>query len=208
MSLRTNYNFEHNPNIPFFDPARPPSKVALHVGTVYVLLTFAVLLVLYFFRADLGDDVVLTTLTYVLPAMWLIAMVVFLLLPDSKYHRGRLEGVYSAKGMTLMRLTFISLVNAGLGWTTFLTERSAVLNYIALWIGPMFTSTAICYLVRQWRQHGNLPPGEVAWDRKPGLLGRFLLFPLNQDRHSAKHAQPETPWYELNTASGAASAAR
>ena len=43
--------------------------------------------------------------------------------------------------MTLMRLTFIILVNAGLGWTTFLTERSAVLNYIALWIGPMFTST-------------------------------------------------------------------
>jgi len=205
MSLRTNYNFERHSNNPFFDSARPPSKVALHIGTVYVLLTFAILLALYFFRADLGDEMVLATLTYVLPAMWLIAMVVFLLLPDSKYHRGRLESVYSAKTMTLMRLTFISLVNAGLGWTTFLTERSAVLNYIALWIGPMFTSTAICYLVRQWRQHGNLPPGQVAWDRQPGPVGRFLLFPLNQDRHRAKHASPGTPWYEAN---GPASAGR
>src|SRR5262245_23894654 len=64
MSLRTNYNFERNPSNPFFDPARPPSKMALHIGTAYVLLTFAVLLGLYFFRRQLGDDVVEAVLTY------------------------------------------------------------------------------------------------------------------------------------------------
>ena len=203
ISLRTNYNFERNPNNPFLDPTRPPSKVALHIGTAYVLLTFGVLLGLYFFRKQLGDDLVEAVLTYVLPAMWAVAMVVFLIQPESKYHRGRLDGVYSTKTLTLMRITFISLVNAGLGWITFLTERSAVLNYIALWLGPMFTATAACYLIRQWRQHGNLRPGQVAWDRTPGLLGRFLLFPLNQHWHAAKHDAPETPWYELR-ASGPA----
>lgn|SRR5262245_41311077 len=196
-SLRTNYNFEHNPKNPYFDPERPPSKVALHIGTAYVLLTFAVLLGLYFFRNDLGDERIEAILTYVLPALWAAAMVVFLLLPDSRYHHSRLTGLYSAKSMTLMRVTFISLVNAGLGWTTFLTERSAVLNYIALWIGPMFTSTAALYLIRQWRQHGNPPSGRVAWDRRPGVVGKLLLFPLNQERHTAKHRAAETPWYNL-----------
>jgi fatty acid desaturase len=200
-SLRVNYNFERNASNPYFDPARPPSKVALHIGTAYVLLTFAILLCLYFFRKQLGDDLIETILTYVLPALWLAAMLIFWLLPESKYHRGRLEGVYSTKTMTLMRVTFISLVNAGLGWITFLTERSAVLNYIALWMGPMFTTTAACYLTRQWRQHGNLPAGQLAWDRKPGLIGRLSLFPLNQRRHTAKHAVPETPWYELDPGS-------
>ena len=204
ISLRTNYNFERNPSNPYFDAARPPSKTALHIGTAYILLTFAILLGLYFFRKELGDDLIEAVLTYVLPSLWLVAFLVFWMLPESKYHRGKLEGVYSPKTMTLMRLTFASLINAGLGWITFLTERSAVLNYIALWMAPMFTTTAALYLIRQWRQHDNLPPGQVAWDRKPGLLGRFLLFPLNQHRHTAKHASPETPWYELPMASRAA----
>jgi fatty acid desaturase len=202
ISLRTNYNFERNPNNPYYDPDRPPSKLALHIGTVYVLLTFAILLALYFFRRQIGDEFIEAVLTFVLPALWLIAFAVFWILPESKYHRGRLEGVYSPKTMTLMRLTFVSLVNAGLGWITFVTERSAVLNYFALWIAPMFTTTAVLYLIRQWRQHGNLPAGEVAWDRRPGLLGRFLLFPLNQHRQKAKHASPGTAWYNLPKASG------
>jgi hypothetical protein len=196
-SLRQNYNFERNPNNPYYDPANPPSKLALHIGTVYILVTFAILLCLYFFRTRLGDDTIEAVLTYVLPLLFLITYLVFWMLPASCFHRGRLLGVYSPKTMTLMRLTFVSLVNAGLGWTTFLTERSGVLNYIVLWMGPMFTTTAALYLIRQWRQHGDLPAGQVAWDRRPGLVGRLLLFPLNQDRHVEKHEAPETPWYSL-----------
>ena len=52
-------------------------------------------------------------LTFVLPGLWVLAMVVFLLLPESMFHRSRLKGVYSPKVMTLMRITFISLVNSG-----------------------------------------------------------------------------------------------
>ena len=200
-TLRATYIFEPSPNNPFYDPERPPSTVALRIGTVYVLVTFTLLLSLYFFRGELAEDVVEGVLTFVLPALWAVATIVFLLLPESKFHRSRLKGVYSPKTMTLMRITFISLVNSGLGWTTFLTGRSAVMNYVALWIVPLGVTVALV-LIRQWRQHGDLPPGQVAWDRQPGLLGKWLLFPLNQHRHSAKHAEPRTPWYELPKAIG------
>jgi fatty acid desaturase len=199
-SLRATHIFEPDPNNPYYDPERPPSKIALRIGTAYVLVTFALLLGLYFFRHQLGDEVIRDVLMFVLPSLWVLVMVVFLVLPESKFHRSRLAGVYSPKSMTLMRITFISLVNSALGWTTFLTGRSAVLNYIVLWIAP--TGVALALIVwRQWRQHGDLPPGQVAWDRRPGLVGRLWFFPLNQHRHSAKHAEPRTPWYELPKAS-------
>jgi hypothetical protein len=196
-SLRTNHNFDSNPSNPFHDPARPASKLALHIGTAYVLLTFAFLLSLFFFRKEWSDDLVRSLLCYVPPVMWGVAMLVFLVLPNSKYHRGKLAGVYSTKSLTLMRITFITLVNCGLGWTTYVTGRSAVLNYVALWMGPMFTVTAALYLIRQWRQHGELPPDQMAWDSRPGPLGRFLIFPLNQHRHNAKHAEPTRPWHDV-----------
>lgn len=202
-SQRANHIFEPDPNNPFYDPERPPSKVALRIGTVYVLMMFALLLSLYFFRETLGRPLLRDVLTFVLPGLWAMAMIVFAALPASMYHQSRLPGVYSPRTMTLMRITFISLVNAALGWTTFLTERSAVLNYIALWIAPTGVALALM-LIRQWRQHGNLSPGQVAWDRQPGVIGKLLLFPLNQHRHTAKHARPETPWYELRRPGGRA----
>jgi hypothetical protein len=195
-SLRATHIFDPDPNNRYYDPERPPSKVALHIGTAYVLLTFALLLCLYFFRRELSDEVIQNVLVFVLPGLWVLAMLVFLFLPKSMYHRSRLAGLYSPKAMTLMRVTFISLINSALGWITFLTERSAVLNYIVLWIAPTGVALALI-LIRQWRQHGNLSPGQVAWDRRPGVLGRLLLFPLSQHRHSAKHANPQTPWYAL-----------
>src|SRR5262249_4301697 len=57
-SLRATHVFEPGPDNPFYDPDRPPSKVALRIGTAYVLFTFALLLCLYFFRHELGDDVI------------------------------------------------------------------------------------------------------------------------------------------------------
>jgi hypothetical protein len=67
---------------------------------------------------------------------------------------------------------------------------------------PMIVTLAII-MIRHWRQHGSPPPGQVAWDRKPGLIGRWLLFPLNQHLHIEKHAAPETPWYELKASRAA-----
>ena len=187
QSLRANYNFEPNPDNPNFDSARPPSKVAVHLGTAYVLGMFAFLIGLAIWP---NEDL----LTIVPPVMWLVAMATFALLPQSKYYRGLLSAPYSPKAMTLMRITFITLVNCGLGWSSYLTGRSAVLNYIALWIAPMFTTTAALMILRHWRQHGA--PGGTK-DTQSGWLVRAILFPLNQHLHSAKHRIPSTPWYRL-----------
>ncbi len=75
--------------------------------------------------------------------------------------------------------------------------RDEIARRVEKRFGEMFTTTAALYLIRLWRQHGELPPGEVAWDRRPGVLGRFLLFPLNQHRHTEKHRYPDRPWYRL-----------
>jgi hypothetical protein len=195
-SVRTSLVFERSPQNPYYDPARPPSAVALRIGGVYILVTFAILLALYFFRTEIGNETSEAVLTYVLPAMWVVTIGIYLALPERYFHRSRLKGLYSPRVMTLMRITFVGLLNAGLGWTTFLSGRSAVLNYIALWMCPMIVTLALI-MARHWRQHGNLPPGQVAWDRKPGLIGRWLLFPLNQHRHREKHDEPKRPWYDL-----------
>ena len=131
-----------------------------------------------------------------------VAMTVFVLLPVNRFHRGRLTAVYSPKSMTLMRITFITVINCGLGWASFVTERSAVLNYVTLWIAPMFTTTAVLMIVRHWQQHGEIE-GESHGlrDPQPGLLGRFILFPLNQRYHREKHSSPSKPWFRLGDSS-------
>ena len=190
--LRATFNFEANPDNPYYDPQRPPSRVALNVGTAYVLVMFAVLIYLYF----QPDAMVLAVVP---PAMWALAMLVFWRLPDDKFYRGKLPSLYSPKTMTLMRCTFITLVNCGLGWTSYLTGRSAVLNYIALWMAPMFTATTMLMLTRQWRQHRGRTTenGDAANELKPGFFARLLLFPMNQHRHPAWHHRPETPFRDL-----------
>lgn len=144
-SLRATYNFELNPHHLFFDPQRPPSKTALHIGTAYVLLMFAVLIYLYF---QPNREILIA----VPLGMWILAMIVFACLPERCYCRSSLTSLYSPKVMTLMRCTFITLVNCGLGWTSYLTGRSAVLNYIALWMAPMFTTTTMLMILHQTRQ--------------------------------------------------------
>ncbi len=192
FSLRTNFNF-HPTLAPYRDPSQRPSPVALRIGTFYVLLMFAFLLTMYFQPG--GRELTKSLLTYVPITMWLLMMVIFMLLPQRYYHHSTLKPIYSAKVMTLMRITYISLLNCGLGWTTFLTERSAVLNYVALWIGPMVTATMALILVRQWNQHGA---GTLRNLTVRGLR-KWILFPFNQDQHLTRHESPHLAWWELKS---------
>ena len=183
-SLRTNYSFETKPLHSNYDATRPPSGVALHIGTAYVLLMFAVLIYLYLQPNEM-------ILLLVPPAMWALVMCIFIILPANKYQQSKLSSLYSPKVMTLMRITFITLVNSALGWTTYLTERSGVLNYIALWIAPYFTTTAALMILRHWRQHG---PQQTM---SRSFFARLLLFPLRQTSHEEKHREPNKPWFAL-----------
>ncbi len=190
FSLKANWNF-HPTEAPYRDPSQPPNAVALRIGTIYVLVMFAFLMTMYFQPG--GPEITQILLTFVPLGMWVLMMSIFLALPARYYHHSTIKPAYSAKTMTLMRITYITLLNCGLGWSTFLTGRSAVLNYVALWIGPTVTVTMALILLRQWRQHGT---GSTENILATGLR-KWILFPFNQDRHQARHAHPELAWWEL-----------
>jgi fatty acid desaturase len=186
-SLRAGYNFEVDPVNPYQFPGKPPCQVAVNIGKAYVLIMFTILIGLYFSPNW-------WVLVIAPPAMWLITCVLFLVLPSRFFFDSKIETVYSPRLRTLMQITFITLVNLGLGWSSYLTGRSGILNYIALWIAPMVTVCAWSMLIRHWRQHSAIegPPLQSA-----SWLRRLFFFPLNQHLHETKHAFPRVPWYDL-----------
>lgn len=191
---RNNYSFLTNTRNPLLDPQMPPNRTALNIGTAFVLIMFAFLITMYLLNDRWFVPYLLATVP---PGMWAITATIFWLLPARYYHYSRMNAPYSSRSMTIQRITFILFLNLTLGWVTYLTGRSAVLNYIVLWAGPYVTTTAACQIIRYWRQHGNLVDGQVAHDRKPGLLGKLFIFPLNSQYHTVKHRFPRTPWAEL-----------
>ncbi|WP_157368643.1 fatty acid desaturase [Zavarzinella formosa] len=191
-SLRANYNFSANPNNPYQEPGERPPKVALRIGTAYVLIMFAILIGLY-----LSPN--WWVLVFLPPSMWVVTCFIFLLLPGRCFHQSRLKSVYSPRFRTLMQITFITLVNLGLGWSSYFTGRSGILNYIALWVAPMVTTCTWAMLLRQWRQHAGREQeaAKCTANISSNWLRRLLVFPLNQHLHQTKHDFPETPWYHL-----------
>lgn len=191
-SLRTNYNFLGSTHDPYHDPANPPSKVAFRLGTAYVGIMFAVLIGLY-----LSPN--WWVLVIVPPAMWVLACAIFLVLPNRMFHHSRLQPVYSPRVRTLMQITFITFLNLGIGWSSYLTGRSGILNYIALWAAPMVTTCTWLMLMRQWRQHAGRGNGnaDCSANVRAGVLLRLLVFPLNQHMHQTKHDHPAAAWYNL-----------
>ena len=179
--------FEPNPNKPVLRPGPaaveggPAHRHRLRAGHVCLLL-----LSLYFFRDKLGDEVIRPVLTFVLPGLWVLVMVVFLVAARIEVPpRPARQGLFAQDD------------DAHAHHVHFAGERRPRLDDVLDRSvgGPELhrpvdradgASTLAPILIRQWRQHGNLPPGQVAWDRTPGLLGRWLLFPLNQHRHTAK----------------------
>lgn len=185
--LRAGFNFVKDPANPYQSDDGDPSQIAVMIGKAYVLIMFAILIGLY-----LAPN--WWVLVIVPPVMWVVTCGIFIVLPNRYYFHSKIEPVYSPRFRTLMQITFITLVNLGLGWSSFLTGRSAILNYIALWIAPMVTVATWCMLMRHWRQHAE---GRIQSFESAGQLRRFLLFPMNQHLHGSKHASPGIPWYDL-----------
>lgn len=186
-SLRANYFFGANPDDPYQTENHPRGRLAFQLGAAYVLIMFAVLIGLY-----LSPN--WWVLVIVPPTMWILACTIFGLLPHRFYYQSILPMPYSNRVRSLMQITFITLVNLGLGWASYLTERSGILNYIALWVAPMVTTTAWCMIIRHARQHGAGMMADLPIMR---IGRRLLIFPLNQHFHQTKHDFPNVPWYHL-----------
>jgi fatty acid desaturase len=192
IRIRAQYNATGTDKNPYLRKGVTLSKVAVKIGVAYLLwsvLMFTALVVN-------GDSVLLA----VAPAVGLLAIcLVFLQLPDDKYHQSRVHPVVPLRWMTVLRMTFFTLLFAALAWTTYLTGEWAGVYFLVLWLVPLLTSFSFFMILRQLVQHGN---GGRGWltNTRVFLVSRFInfcVFPMGQDYHLPHHMFATVPHYRL-----------
>ena len=192
LVVRAKYNATGTDRNPYMRKGIKQSKLAVRIGLLYLLSLLGSLTALVYH----GDSVLLA----VVPAgLWMAVMLFFALLPPSKFHQSRLHPVISQKKMSLLRITFLSLVFCSLAWITHLSGVPAWAYYGLLWIVPLFTSFSFFMILRQWVQHGN---GDRGWLTNTRVFfgGRFInfaVFPMGQDYHLPHHIYATVPHYRL-----------
>src|SRR6202043_1854660 len=117
---------------------------------------------------------------------------------EAMFHQSRVHPVISMRAMSLMRITYISLLFNALAWLSFVTPYAA-LYYLLLWVVPIFTSFSFFMILRQLVQHGN---GDRGWLTNTRVffinpLINFAVFPLGQDYHLPHHLFASIPHYRL-----------
>ena len=192
MRIRAAYNATGTDKNPYLRKGQKPSKTAVRIGLLYIGTLIGTLTGLYYS----GNDVLLATVPL---ALWVGISIVYLRLPESKFHQSRVHPVVPLRYMTVLRLGYITALFTALAWLTRLTGAPAVLYYFLLWVVPLFTSFAFFMILRQWVQHGNGDRGFITNTRTflVGRLIRFAVFPMGQDYHLPHHMYATIPHYRL-----------
>lgn len=192
IRVRAQYNSMGTDKNPYLKKGWKPSKLPVRVGILYMLAQIATLTTL----VSIGNTWLLAIMPTVL---WLAVMVFYATIPAGLYHQSRVKPVISSRAMTLMRITFITLLFSSLAWCTHLTGRWAAAYFALLWVVPMFTSFSFFMVLRQLVQHGNGGRGFLTNTRvflvSPFL--RFAVFPLGQEYHLPHHMFASIPHYRL-----------
>ncbi len=192
MRIRAKYNAIATDKNPYLKKGWTPNKTTVRVGIAYMIALLVTLTVLVRLEEPL--------LLAVIPAaLWLGIMSYFAALPDSKYHQSRVHPVISMRAMTLLRVTYISLVFNALAWLSLRVTPYAAFYYFLLWLVPIFTSFSFFMILRQLVQHGN---GDRGWLTNTRIffvnrLINFAVFPLGQDFHLPHHLFASVPHYRL-----------
>jgi fatty acid desaturase len=171
---------------------RAKMKIALRVGVYYVLGLFATLAGL----VALGNPVLLA----VVPAVaYLAVMIFFSVIPDHYYSQYRVHPTYTMRTITLMRVTFVTLVANAVAWLAFAYGRFAFYYAVLLWIVPMLTSFSLFMMLRQVVQHSNGGRGWLTNTRifLVNLFVRDSILPYGQDIHLPHHMYSTVPHYRL-----------
>src|SRR5205814_8435073 len=98
---------------------------------VIYLLALIAALVTIFYTTDEVLPIALVPL-----GMWLVVSIVFLRLPNEKYHQSRLHPVIHARYTSILRVGYITAIFTTLAILTKLTGAPAVAYYAILWIVP------------------------------------------------------------------------
>ncbi len=192
IRIRALYNAAGTDKNPYLRKGWKPSKMAVGVGVLYLLLQVAVLTALTWYGDPLWLAVVPATL-------WAAITAFYLLLPQSKYHQSRVHPVVPARVAAVLRTSYLTAVFAALAWITWATGVWAAVYYFFFWIVPIFTSFAFFMILRQIVQHGNGGRGWLTNTRvfliRPFI--RFSVFPIGQDYHLPHHLFATIPHYRL-----------
>jgi fatty acid desaturase len=192
IRVRAQYNSIGTDKNPYAKKDHTPSRVPVRVGILYMLGLVGGLTALL----SIGNPILLAALP---AAGWLGMMIFYSLIPANWFHQSRVHPVISARHMTLMRVTFITLLFNAIAWTNYLTGRPAGLYFALLWLVPIFTSFSFFMILRQLVQHGNGDRGFLTNTRTffvhPFI--RFAVFPLGQDYHLPHHMFATVPHYRL-----------
>src|SRR4051794_20261318 len=128
--VRAKYNSTGTDKNPYVKKGAKQPKIAVRIGLLYLLSLVASL--------TWGVYSENTLLLAILPtSLYAAVMVALALLPASKFHQSRLHPVIPQKVMSLLRVTFLTLVFGGLAWVTHLTGVHAWAYYGLLWLVPI-----------------------------------------------------------------------
>lgn len=191
MRIRAAYNAIPTDKNPYLKKGWKPNKMTVRVGILYMLALIGVLAWCVYEENPL--------LLAIVPAgMYAAIMAFYALIPVTMFHQSRVHPVISMRMMTLMRMTYVSLLFNGLAWLSFVTPYAA-LYYFLLWVVPIFTSFSFFMILRQLVQHGN---GDRGWLSNTRVffihpLINFAVFPMGQDYHLPHHLFASVPHYRL-----------
>lgn len=192
MRIRAKYNAIPSDKNPYLKKDWRPNKMTIRVGILYILALVGVLATLVVKEESL--------LLAIIPAVfWLGIMTFYAVIPGHMYHQSRVHPVISMRAMTLMRMTYITLLFWGLAWLSLDVTPWAAAFYLLLWVVPIFTSFSFFMILRQLVQHGN---GDRGWLTNTRVfhvnsLINFAVFPLGQDYHLPHHLFASVPHYRL-----------
>ncbi len=192
IRIRAAYNATGTDKNPYLRKGYRPSKLAVRVGILYLLAQVALLT----FLVHQGDALWLALLP---AALYVLAFLFYFFLPASKYHQSRVHPVIPSRVATLIRISYLTALFAGLAWLTWWTGRWAAVYYAVYWLVPLATSFAFFMILRQWVQHGN---GDRGWLTNTRIFFvqpfiNFSVFPIGQDYHLPHHMYATVPHYRL-----------
>jgi fatty acid desaturase len=190
--VRAKYNATGTDKNPYMKKGVQLSKIAVRIGIAYMFTLLGVLAWGVYSGEMLWLGVIPGTL-------YVVVMTTFALIPASLFHTSRLHPVISQRTMTLLRITFLTLVFGSLAWITHMTGVPAWAYYALLWLVPIFTSFSFFMILRQWVQHGN---GDRGWLTNTRVFFvdyvlNFAVFPMGQDYHLPHHLYATVPHYRL-----------
>jgi fatty acid desaturase len=126
-------------------------------------------------------------------------MIFFALIPSDWYSQYRVHPTYTMRTITLMRVTFVTIVAVGVAWLSYFYGRFAFYAFLLLWIVPMLTSFSLFMMLRQVVQHSNSDRGWLTNTRVflVNLFVRDSILPYGQDIHLPHHMYATVPHYRL-----------